>query len=530
MDRYTAEAWASVTPSDLMRSVMRQWRSIVVTTVVVGVIVAGTLLVWPNRYSSDGLMYVRLGRGAVSLDPTTLPSKSISLQESRAAEVVSVAEMVGSRAIAERAVEIVGVEEINRPRTWLDRIGQSLAISGGVAETDLDAEEVSAQLAKEEAIKRVSKSLEISIPRNGYTVSVVSRGSDPLLAQDIVEAVMSQYQRYHVDAHRAQGSLSFFKEQIYKSEQAAIEARRRLQEARNKSGWLSVDSAEATLQERIVNLELSLDSAESSFADAESHAKSLAEQLATVDSWVPMEVTKGLANNAKDSMRTALYGEQMEKGEELLKVTPNHPRYQRLKANLDEGEAIVSNEGADREITREALNPVRQELETEYQKARAKSVGLKSRRDSLVASLEEAEADLQRLNEDAIELSQLGWAADIAEKNYLEHAKSFEHARVVHELDNQNLSDVSVIQNASLNLKKVGPPRLLLLSLGSLLGLALGVLQALLRDTAGMRPGSSEFGGAGDVAGDNDIDGEQNRIDEDDYATSGDSQVATLPR
>ena len=45
------------------------------------------------------------------------------------------------------------------------------------------------------------------------------------------------------------------------------------------------------------------------------------------------------------------------------------------------------------------------------------------------------------------------------------------------------MSDVSVIQDASLNLKKVGPPRALLACVGACLGLVLGLLQAIVRDT-----------------------------------------------
>ncbi len=485
MDRSNTEAWATVTPADLIRSITRRLPSVLATTLVVTALLAAVLFVWPNRYASDGLMYVRLGRGAVSLDPTTLPSKAISLQESRSAEVVSVSEMLNSREVAERTVEAVGVEEINRPRNWVDRTMLSLAslIPKNGSVSGMEPAQYAAQLAKEEAIKRVTKSLQVSIPKNGYTVAVAARQSDPVLAREIVQSVMNQYQDYHVEAHRSRGSLDFFEQQIAKSQQAAVDARRELQTARNELGWLSVESAETTLRERIVNLELALDDAESNLADSESLVLALGQRLEEVSEWIPMEITKGLANNAKDSMRTALYGEQMKKGEELARVTPNHPRYNRLKENLDQGHEIVQQEGTDREITREAINPVRQQLETQYQAAVAKSAGLKSRQQSLAASLQEAEGDLRRLNDDAITLSKLAWAADIAEKNYLEHAKSLEQARMVHELDNEKMSDVSVIQNASLNLKKVGPPRLLLLAMGSLLGLSLGLLQALLRET-----------------------------------------------
>ena len=485
MERSTAEAWASVTPADLFRAIVARLPSILLTTLVVTAALGVVLFAWPNRYSSDGLMYVRLGRGAASLDPTAMPANSVSLQESRTSEVISISEMLTSRAVAERVVDSVGVEVINQPRTWIDRTMVSLTslVPSSEGLGGMEREDYAKQLAREDAIKRVRDSVEVSVPRDAYTVKVLARGSDPSLMREIVQSVMTEYESYHVEAHRSQGSLDFFEEQIAESEAAAIGARESLQTARMEMGWLSSESAESTLQERIVNLELSLDQADSELADSDSQMKALEERIEGLDEWIPMEITKGVANNAKDGMRNTLFGEQIRKGEELARVTPAHPRYSRLKENLNQGQDLVSGEGAERELRREAVNPVRQQLEGAYQTAVAKTAGLKSRRDSLSTSLAEAREDLKRLNQDAITLAKLRWSASIAENNYLEHARSLERARLVHELDNRKMSDISVIQNASLNLKKVGPPRLLLLMIGGLLGVCLGVLQAILRES-----------------------------------------------
>jgi uncharacterized protein involved in exopolysaccharide biosynthesis len=484
MDRatYDFEAWASITPSDLMRSVRHRLPSIFVTTALVGGTVLGVLLAWPNQYASDGMFYVRLGRGAISVDPTTQASGSVSLQESRRAEVVSVAEMMSSREIADRVVEKVGVRRINEPRTWIDRAMNNLfGLLPQSPPPAMDRGAYERQIAHEEAVKRVSEAIDVSVPKNGYTISVAATTSDPALSQSIVQALMDQYGSYHVQAHRATGSLDFFDEQTRESQQAALQARTTLQQARNEMGWMSTESAETTLRERILKLELALDEAESDLSESSSLEQSLKTQLAKIEAWIPTEVSR-VANNATDDMRTVLYEYQVSDGERLAKVTPSHPRYRMLMEKLNQGEQIVSSEGDDREERVEAVNPVHLQLEADYQLAVAKTAGLQSRRDSLQGSLEDAEQDLQRLNEDMIKLAELTWNAEIAEKNFLSHANSLESARVISELDNQNISDVSVIQNASLNLKKVGPPRLTLLLIGSAMGLCFGIFQALVRD------------------------------------------------
>ncbi|MGB7329363.1 MAG: exopolysaccharide biosynthesis protein [Rubripirellula sp.] len=488
-DAFNSDAWSTVSPYDLTRVIIRRLPSVIVTAGITTLAVGALLLAWPNQYASDGLLYARLGRGSVSIDPTIEPGRSVSLQDSRSSEVASISEMLGSREIADRVVQDVGAREINFPRTWTDRLVEKagslingLTASSGGGSSELDRTEFDRQVAHEEAVKRIIDSVTIKVPKNTYTISIASRFSDPAVAQKIVQGIMDQYGQYHVEAHTSVGALDFFEEQTSASHAAAIAARKKLQETKNSMGWMSAESAEESLRERILNLELSLDQANSEYADAESKAASISERLAAIEEWIPMEITK-VADNAVDGMKTQLYGHKLQDGEELSKVTASHPRYKILRDKIIQGEQIVESAESDREQTVEALNPLRLSLETAYQTALTTAAGNKSRLDSLTKSLASARSDLTRLNEDGIVLAELGWAADIAETNYLSHSQSLESSRMVQELDNQKMSDVSIIQNASLNLKKVGPPRMLLALVGGLLGVCLGLMQAIIRGT-----------------------------------------------
>lgn len=490
VDRAPITTWATLTPAELVRSVWSHLPSVVTTTVIVTVTVAALLMAWPNRYSSNGLMYVRLGRGAISVDPTSKASTSVSLQETRSAEVISVREMLVSREICRRIVERVGAEEINRPRTWIDRSLKS--VSATLASLmpkrtpsfgDMSAEEYNAQIASEEAIKRVQQSIAVAVTKNAYTISIACKSDDPLLAQQIVSAMMDEYGKFHVEAHRATGSLSFFEQEVATSRQLAVEAREALQAAKSRLGWSSEQAGEAMLLERITKLEIALDEAQSSLAERSSRANSLEQRMAGVEHWIPTEVTRGVANHANDEMRSQLYGLEVKENDALARLKPNHPRYQMLKEMVAQSKQIVSDEEADKELSVEAVNPVRQDMEKNYEVALADTAGLISRVQSLTSALEEAKEDLTRLNQDSLELARLTWASNLAEQNFLAHSKSLEEARMLDQLDSSNLSDVSIVQEASLQLKKTGPMRGLLSVLGCMLGLSLGVLQALVRTT-----------------------------------------------
>ena len=480
----SVDHWASVTPADLLRSVIGHLPSVVFVSLLVTAISCGLLLALPNKYGSDGLMYVRLGRGAVSVDPTAHnPGSGVSIQETRSAEVMSVAEMIASREIAERAVSDIGVEEITKPRSWIDRFAQVAAnlIESSKSSGSMWGPEYDVQIKREEAIARVRNWLRVEVPKNGYTVAISANGPDPFLVQAITQSVMNHYKNFHVEAHRSDGSLEFFENQVEESRQSAVQSREALQIARSNAGWTSIESAEDTLRQRLVALEIALDETLSNLADSQQRRDSLKKQLVATQEWIPTEITKGVANVASDSMKTQLFGEQVEESEQLATLKPEHPRFRLLQEKMTRSQDIVADEAIERELTREALNPLWQQLESEFSLASAKAEGLQSKSESLRESLQNGREELLRLNKDAVAITRLKWEADIAEETLLDHARKLEEARVIYELDRKNMSDVSVVQDASLNLKKVGPPRALLAVIGAFLGIALGTFQAILR-------------------------------------------------
>ena len=90
MSRSDSESWAMVTPGDVLRSIRRRIPSVILTTLLVTMAIVALLVVWPNHYRSEGMLYVRLGRNALGSDPTSKSSNSVSMQESRTAEVASI--------------------------------------------------------------------------------------------------------------------------------------------------------------------------------------------------------------------------------------------------------------------------------------------------------------------------------------------------------------------------------------------------------------------------------------------------------
>ena len=142
---------------------------------------------------------------------------------------------------------------------------------------------------------------------------------------------------------------------------------------------------------------------------------------------------------------------------------------------------IAKTEDNDKPQTRESVNPIRQQLVLSLKATTAKLAGTKNKRESLIGQINVLVKEMATLNQDEVELNQLTWESSLAESEYLRSAASRATARQINDLDKKFLSEISIVQPATLSLKKSSPKRMILLVLAAALALAIGVGQAVLR-------------------------------------------------
>ena len=89
----------NLTFANLVRSLLRQkLRAVLFSALLFSVVLVGLFLL-QRKYESEGKMFVRLGRGGVTLDPTATTSETITVQESRESEINSIIDAMRSRGV-----------------------------------------------------------------------------------------------------------------------------------------------------------------------------------------------------------------------------------------------------------------------------------------------------------------------------------------------------------------------------------------------------------------------------------------------
>jgi len=225
-------------------------KAILVFLLTVGATAAAMFLT-PKEYQSRAMIFVRIGRETVSLDPTATTGSTISILETREIEVNSIRDMLHSRELHERIVDRIGPEVI-----------QGKAPLGDVRELDSSrVEERESDFKgspRQKAIKQLSKSLVIVSGRQSSVITLEAEAKSPELSQRILEVFLEEYQNLHTSVHQTPESNQFFLEQSNVLRKKWQEGMKNLQQAKKEAGIVSVEGAKEILNKQTEEMQIAL--------------------------------------------------------------------------------------------------------------------------------------------------------------------------------------------------------------------------------------------------------------------------------
>lgn len=480
---------------DIVGSLFRyKWRFMFVTLLML-VISAVVIMLFPKKYESEAKLFVRLGRGSASLDPATM-GQTISIQESRESEMNSIVDMLQSRGLAERIVASVGHERVLKKYAWAERTGEEWSdwasdlISEKLAAVEEDTpasnsmtpEEVKEQERFELAVKELGKQLRIDSPKKSTTISVTYRGRTPELSKDVVTAAIDAYQQMHIDAYQSGGALDFFDEQFNEQEQLVAATENLLRDAKNANSVVTMSGKQESLQSEITAVKQMQLSNEADLGAAIARVKKLRSDMNELPANMVSETTRGVAENATDAMRDRLYQLEIEEQALASKYVSTHPELTKIREQLRNARDIMDRQPKDRETSVMAVNPVRLQIENELLLAEASVASLEAKSQSLLTLEQGLIERLNGVNDLEVQAYEMQRKIDIARDNHRSYAMKLEETRINAALDKQALSNVSVVSQPTARLKHVSPKRSVLALLGGVFSLLCGVAVALLSD------------------------------------------------
>jgi polysaccharide biosynthesis protein PslE len=395
----------------------------------------------PREYESEAKLFVRVGWESAGLDPTVNKVDAVAINISRETEIITMLEHLRSRPILESVMNVV------------------------VPPTPGESPE-----SREKAFAGFKSRLSITSPKNSMVIRIAAKGDSPQQAQKAASVLTNLYLDDHLALSRPAGSYEFLAEQSKRLREEFEDAQNELRDAKNQGDLASILGRRTALESQINVLQTKITEVTASLSAIDAKMSAMRNTFDSLDKSLLRQMVSGSPNDGFAAMRNKLFELQVRQEELRAKYQVSHPLYKAVENQVEELTAALKQEEPDREQIIEAISAAdlssRASLIAQKQSMQNQLVGLRD--------------ELLKLNEGEIQVSRSEVKLRHAEARYLAYATKTEDARIDNALLKDKISNVQVIQPASMVALPVGPQKTSILLLALVFGLVGGVATALL--------------------------------------------------
>jgi len=438
----------------------------------------------PEVYRSEAKLLVRLGRESVMLDPTVTTGQIINVSRSRESEVNLELEILKSRELSENVVDSIGSDaflmrharklSINSPDDKV--IGKTTPEAPIEVQKPLSSPErfnlVKPSDDRDRAVLEVMKNLEIKAQKDSSIISISYEAESPKLAQNVIATLINSYLEKHIAIHQTPGSHEFFLQQVTDLRSALALSENELRNFRDKSGISSLEEQRQFILSRIAELEGQTGAAEAELAACEAKVQALQKTLSNIPDVLVTHETTGFSDHAVDLMRAKLYELQLKEHDLFSKFAEESQQVQMIRQEVAEARMLL-----DKEIAKTGRIEVSKGVNTAYTQTQAALFAEQAALSSLQAKVEKlreqlatAKEGLKALNDADLKITSLRREISIEEANYRRYVENLEQGRIDRALESEKISNIGVVQPATLPTSPVPRRKVLNLALGLFVG------------------------------------------------------------
>jgi uncharacterized protein involved in exopolysaccharide biosynthesis len=427
-----------------------------------------------RTYRSEAKLLVRLGRENATLDPTVMsPTDSSSvIPQSREDEINSIAELLHSRVLMEQVVDalgpavILGTEARPAPvsassessvAAYAPPQSVRLVAAAGDVNFAAPAKRGASAADREKAIIALKKALDVTPVRKSNIISVSVESESPETAQAVVSKLVQSYLDDHARLNRNADAYTFLSEETARLREDLGRAEENLSDLKNQSGLTSAEGQRQILTAQIGRLEDDLSKSRAAASASRSKIAALSAAVAKAPAQEISGETVGVGNQGTELMRGQLYTLQLKEKELASKLTDAHPLLQEIRREVGEAKAILDREEPTRKHVTTAPSHSRQLLEAALDAERPVLAGLEAEATALQSQLADARDRMRTFNGAAVRIASSQREVELLEASYRRTAASLEQARIDQSQANERISNISLAQPASYEMKPIRP-------------------------------------------------------------------------
>ena len=449
-------------------------------------------MISPEVYRSDAKVLVRLGRESVSLDPTATTGKTISVSQNRENQINSEIEILRSRELIEQVVKELnqqGVtdslnenkENLSAAQQYVKRIVDTIKeMTIGTAKKIFRILFPKHEISKQENdILKLMRGLNVNSKPNSNIISISYETDHPKRAKKIIDKLIEYYLDKHIAVHRTVGSYEFFTQETDLLREKITQNQKALRDLKNEMGIASIEGQRDIVLKRLSGIKDEIQNLQATKASSESRIKALERLLAKQPMTITTQETSGYADSAVDKLRERIYELKMNEQDLLSRYNEDSTSVKEIQRQIDEAEKLLKNEQRSNTQVTKGLNEAYQKLAIDLADEQADLVALEAKSTALNDQLKQVEGDLQRINDYEVATVNLQRELKLNESNYQKYADNQEQARIDQALEFEKISNISVVQQATLPIEPIKPRKSRNILMGFFVGIFGGLALAI---------------------------------------------------
>lgn len=442
---------------DLLRLLFiyqREFKLAALSAVVI--IVLGAFLL-PAKYESNARLLVKPGRDSTL--PIEISNRQALVMPSTQRDPIVDEERLLTgrpivRQVAERYLEVLA----NRPppeglwkRTKFYVKKAIGAVFDGIRVTLETFGVIEETTAVERLAKDLEKKFEVTHAAGSTVMEISFTWSEPEVAQEVVKAWIEIYMEERTQALGRKSLYAFYEAQTADSAAQIKSYKAQILKHLNEIGASSIEDRLQDLSERINVLRGERFNSIRLIASSDSALESTRQQLKGLPREI-VTVRQIALNPAQQDLRRLLNQKRLERADMMRTYTDDAPPVKALDASIRALEKEVQDEGATVQSSEDrAPNTLTTHLERVLLDETSNNAALRTQ----LAEQEKQLAELEAQRREALDieptLARLQRELNATERNYALYVDSLEKSRIDRELDKSQISNISVIEEATYN-------------------------------------------------------------------------------
>jgi uncharacterized protein involved in exopolysaccharide biosynthesis len=423
----------------------------------VATVTIGSFLMSPV-YEAKSSILVNVGREYIYRPEAADRGPMVSLNQEEA--VNSEINILTSRDLVESVITALQVKNLYPGLSANSSLLGALGISTKI--TPLQA-----------AVIKFEKDLSVEVVKKTSVIEVTYHHTDPQMAAKAVNLLVELYKGKHFQVHTG-GQSSFLEQQLTDHETKLQQSETELEQFKQKNRVYSLDEQRSLLLKQRMELDTDLKNTSNRIAELKQKFSSLQSQMKTI---------------AGDKSRYTQTDRDKIIIEAKAKLLDLQLKEQALLQKYVESNRLVVNVRKEIELVKDFLkqqevaitgkvntgNAVYQEAERSALQTKADLESQVAKDSALRRQLAQVDEAIQSLDLNEKKNKELKRDVETNDKNYRTYLDKLEEARISDDMNMQRMSNVSVIQAATIPAKPVKPKKALNILLGIILGAVSGL-------------------------------------------------------